>query len=153
MKTIEKKRLLFFILICIVSFVWAGRQYKKLPHGKVVFPTQKLSLNVEVAKTKAQRTLGLMFREYLPENEGMLFVFEREAILKIWMKDTLIPLDVIFISEQGRIVSMIKALKPCMQQSCDVFYSTKRAKYMLEINKGMIERNKIVVGQDLIFFL
>jgi uncharacterized membrane protein (UPF0127 family) len=153
MKIIEKKRLLFFILILIASYGWTERQYKKFAHGRVVFSKQQLAINVEVATTKVQRTIGLMFREYLPPNKGMLFVFEQETIQKIWMKDTLIPLDVIFISEEGKIVSMIRELQPCVKKTCDIYYSDENAKYMLEINKGMIEKNKIETGQFLLLFL
>lgn len=153
MKTIEKKLFMFFIFILMMSYGWAEQQYKKFSHGKIVFATQKLAINVEVAVTKMQRAIGLMFREYLPEKEGMLFIFEQETIQKIWMRDTLIPLDILFISEQGKIVSMIKSLQPCTEESCDIYYSTENAKYMLEINEGMIEKNKIKTGQRLLFFL
>lgn len=153
MNSIEQKRIVFFILIFILSYGWAEEQHKIFDQGKVVFSSQRLVVNIEVATTKLQRTLGLMFRNFLPKNEGMLFVFEQQTFQKIWMKNTLIPLDVIFISGHGKIVSIIKGLQPCTEKSCEIYESAEKAKYMLEINQGIIERNKIEVGQEVLLFL
>ncbi|MEE9337042.1 MAG: DUF192 domain-containing protein [Methylococcaceae bacterium] len=104
---------------------------------------------VEVASTKRQRNIGLMFRKNLAHNNGMLFIFEQEERQRVWMKDTLIPLDVVFISAKEKIVSIIKDLQPCMPPPCRIFISPKQAKYMLEIMAGTVQKKEIKIGQQL----
>ena len=145
------KKYVFIIFLILITTVYAEEQYKTFGHGKVVFFEQDLTIEVEVATTEKQRTRGLMFREYLAPNKGMLFVFEQEVIQNVWMRDTLIPLDIVFISAKGKIVSIIKDLQPCVNEICDIYSSTKRAKYMLEVNQGMVDRKDISVNQMLIF--
>ena len=67
---------------------------------------KNITFNVEVAKTIEERRTGLMYRKKLLNNEGMLFIFPREKIIQLWMKNTYIPLDVIFISENKVIVDI-----------------------------------------------
>jgi len=69
---------------------------------------KNITFNVEVAKTIEERRIGLMYRKKLLNNEGMLFIFPRERIIQLWMKNTYIPLDVIFISENKVIVDIKK---------------------------------------------
>ncbi|HIF54767.1 MAG TPA: DUF192 domain-containing protein, partial [Methylococcaceae bacterium] len=76
-------------------------------YGQLVFPEQGVSINIEVAKTRPQRSIGLMFRESLAADKGMLFIFEEEVIQRVWMKNTLIPLDIMFISSDGKLVSLL----------------------------------------------
>ncbi len=141
--------LLVFILS--VAWVWSDSSIEPLEEGQVFFPKQGLTLQVELAKTKKQRALGLMYRPSLALNKGMLFEFEQEAIQRVWMKSTLIQLDIIFLSEQKEIVSIIKNLQPCSQKECGVYSSKRKAKYMLEINAGMIMNNGIRIGQKVSF--
>ena len=145
------KKYVSIIFLILITTVYAEEQYKKFGHGKVVFFEQDLTIEVEVATTEKQRTRGLMFREYLAPNKGMLFVFEQEVIQKVWMRDTLIPLDIVFVSAEGKIVSIIKGLQPCVKEICDIYTSTERAKYMLEVNEGMVSRRGISISQMLTF--
>lgn len=119
----------------------------KFGRGYVVLPNQDISLNVEVAFSENQRATGLMNRKYLSDHAGMLFVFEHQGLQRVWMKDTLISLDVVFISAEEKIVSIFKDLQPCIQYPCPIFSSAETAKYMLELNTGMIQKNKIKIGQ------
>jgi uncharacterized membrane protein (UPF0127 family) len=90
-----------------------------------------------------------MFRDSLAQEKGMLFVFEHELIQRVWMKNTLIPLDIVFISMQGKIVSILKGLQPCVMDPCDIYRPTEKAMYMLEISAGVIDNKGIAVGQML----
>lgn len=137
------------VFIFLVSSVYADEPYNDFAYGKVVFTGQDLTIEVEVATTEVQRSRGLMFRDSLEQEKGMLFVFEHEQIQRVWMRNTLIPLDVVFISTQGKIVSIIKGLQPCVKEPCEVYESTEKAKYMLEINAGMIDNKGIAVDQML----
>ena len=142
-----------FMVISLITNVHAEGNYKKFGNGRVVFSEQDLTIEVEVGTTSMQRAIGLMHREYMAANRGMLFVFEQEAIQRVWMKDTLIPLDILFISSQGEIVSILKNVVPCIKSPCDIYKSEGSAKYMLEINAWMSDRENIKTGQKLLFFL
>lgn len=93
------------------------------------------SFEVELADTPEKRTQGLMFRDSLEKNKGMIFSFAEEGFHAIWMKNTLIPLDVIWISKDQRVVDM-KTLSPCETEPCPSFRPRSPAKFILEINKG-----------------
>ena len=113
----------------------------------VRFRANDLSLKVEIAANEKQRETGLMFRQALAADQGMLFVFEEQSSIHVWMKNTLIPLDVIFIDQTGKIVSMLKNLPPCKQTNCPVYHSAAPASFMLEVNAGFIEQQQIQPGQ------
>ncbi|MEK6908606.1 MAG: DUF192 domain-containing protein [Nanoarchaeota archaeon] len=101
---------------------------------------------VEVVDTPQDMSRGLMFREQLDENKGMFFVFEREGNYPFWMKNTLIPLDIIWISESGIIVD-IKEAFPCESDPCPSINHIGVTKYVLEINKGLSSKLGINVGE------
>ena len=147
------KQLVIFILLIINTSSYAEGQYKKFGHGKVFFSEQQLTINVEVATTSMQRTIGLMFREGLAENRGMLFDYKEQAVLRVWMRNTLIPLDVVFVSSEGWVVSILKGLQPCIKEPCEIYDSTEKARYMLEINAGTADKNKIAIGEGVLFFM
>ena len=147
------KQLVIFIMLIVNTNSYAEEQYKKFGHGKVVFSKQQLTIGVEVATTAMQRTIGLMFREGLAENRGMLFDYKEQAVLRVWMRNTLIPLDVVFVSSEGWVVSILKGLQPCIKEPCEIYDSIEKARYMLEINAEIIDGNKIAIGQKVLFFM
>jgi uncharacterized protein len=118
--------------------------------GPQKLPTIKLSagmhvLNVEVAKTPEQHQIGLMFRKTMPTNDGMIFVFDRPGQQCFWMKNTLLPLSVAFISDDGSITN-IEDMKP---QTLDSHCSTKEVRYVLEMNDGWFAKRGIKAGMKL----
>jgi len=143
------KKYFSIVFILLISSVYAGELYNDFGYGKVVFTGQDLTIEVEVATTAEQRSRGLMYRDSLGQEKGMLFVFNHALIQRVWMINTLISLDIVFISTQGKIVSIIKSLQPCVKKPCEIYNSTEKAKYMLEINAGMIDNKGIAVGQML----
>ncbi|SEM91718.1 DUF192 domain-containing protein [Nitrosomonas marina] len=104
------------------------------------------TLSAEVADTHASRARGLMFRESLDANTGMLFVFPKNAYLSMWMKNTVIPLSVAFIDDEGIIIN-IADMQP---NTHTAHYSTNLAKYALEMNIGWFSRRKIDTGDRVI---
>ncbi|TYC50480.1 DUF192 domain-containing protein [Rhodobacterales bacterium] len=100
---------------------------------------------VEVAATERQRARGLMFREEMGGDEGMLFVFDREGERYFWMKNTPLPLDIIYIDQAGKIVSIAADTTPFSES---VIPSGKPARYALELNAGSAKRLGIEVGND-----
>ncbi|MCH8003072.1 MAG: DUF192 domain-containing protein [Nanoarchaeota archaeon] len=106
-------------------------------------------VNVEIADSLEERSSGLMFREFLDENSGMLFVFDDEDYYSFWMKNTLIPLDIIFISENLEIVDIIYA-EPCREDSCKSYKPIKPAKYVLEVNGNFTIKNDVKIGNKIV---
>ena len=109
---------------------------------------KNITFNVEVAKTMEERRSGLMYRKKLLDNEGMLFVFPREKIIQLWMKNTYIPLDVIFISENKVIVDIKKNLE---RLSETIVRSKVKSRYALEFNAGLINKLDIRIGDKVLF--
>ena len=109
---------------------------------------KNITFNVEVAKTIEKRRIGLMYRKKLLNNEGMLFIFPREKIIQLWMKNTYIPLDVIFISENKVIVDIKKNMEKLSET---IVKSKVKSRYALEFNTGLINKLNIEIG-DKVFF-
>ena len=104
-------------------------------------------IKAEVAANDAQRAQGLMFRESMPPNAGMVFVFDAPATQCMWMKNTLLPLSVAFIDAGGTIVN-IRDMQP---QTLDSHCSTKGVpvKYALEMNQGWFQQKHIKPGMKI----
>lgn len=111
------------------------------------FPVTSLSIGVhlikaEVASSEEERARGLMFRQRLGQNEGMVFRFPGPRQACMWMKNTLLPLSVAFISEDGRIVN-IEDMKP---QTLDAHCGKKPVRYALEMSQGWFRERNIQPG-------
>ncbi len=115
-----------------------------IPH-QVCFGDQ--CFNVDLAVTSEEHARGLMFREYLAPNAGMLFVFS-EGVYQFWMKNTLIPLDIIWLDNDEKIVFLAKNLQPCKEDSCPAIDPGLNASFVLEINAGLTERLELKVGDQ-----
>ncbi len=99
-------------------------------------------IHVEVAANRADRNLGLMYRESLPEDHGMLFIFPVEKLRSFWMKNTPLPLSIAFADSGGKIVH-IADLEP---HSTEPVWSERPAKLALEMNRGWFARRGVFVG-------
>ncbi len=105
-------------------------------------------VKVEVVTTPAEQMRGLMYRRSLEKDSGMLFVFRREEPQSFWMKNTLIPLDMIFISRDLVIVD-ITTMQPCITDPCPDYTSRQPAQYVLEINAGYCRSHAIAIGDKI----
>ena len=108
-----------------------------------------IKINVEIADDISERMHGLMNRTQLGENSGMLFVFDDDNYYQFWMKNTIIPLDIIFIGKDFGIIE-IKNAVPCAKEPCALYGPSKPAKYVLEVNSGFAARNGIKSGNKVI---
>ena len=108
-------------------------------------------INVEIADTPRKRAMGLMFRENMGENEGMLFIFEAEEAQGFWMKNMKFPLDIIWVSAYKRIIDINENIPPCQGQICESYASRERIKYAIEVNAGFVKKNSIKKGQEVSF--
>lgn len=138
----KKKILLIIILLAILY----GYNIKK--QNQVCF--ENTCFDVELAKSIEKRNNGLSFRESLDSKKGMLFIFNKQGKHSFWMKNTLIPLDIIWIDENKEIVFISENTQPCRQDSCHIIKPTENAKYVLEINAGLSEKIGLFVGDEII---
>jgi hypothetical protein len=105
-------------------------------------------LHVEVVSKPVDMQMGLMYRKHLAEDSGMLFVFQQEEPQSFWMKNTFIPLDMIFISAGLRIVD-ITTMQPCTADPCPDYTSRQPALYCLEVNAGYCRNHNIAIGNKI----
>lgn len=107
---------------------------------------------VEIASNEAQRARGLMFRDELPPDRGMLFIHDREEPQAYWMKNTRIPLDILYFDNGRRLVSQQRDVPPCSAgDRCPPYPSTAPARYVLEVNAGEAARLGLANGAELHF--
>ncbi len=107
--------------------------------------------SVEIADTSEERARGLMFREELGENQGMLFVYEEEADRSFWMKNTLIPLDIIFLNSDFEVINIEQANPEpnTSDENLASYRSERPAQYVLEINQNRSEEIGLKKGSEM----
>ena len=135
---------LSFILALFAVWLFMGGQAFPGEAEKPLFQlaVKGKKIRAEMVQTEEEKARGLMFRESLGKDEGMLFVYDREEILTFWMKNTPLPLSIAFLDQRGKIVD-IQDMDPF---SLRTHASTLPARYALEMNQGWFKRNGIGVG-------
>ena len=122
--------------VCTTTLCTCGnRQYPPCAETPTITINQK-TFRVGIAATDLERARGLMYRKRLAKDEGMLFLFPEKGPLAFWMKNTLIPQDMIFLDEDWKIVALLEAL-PCTADPCPSYPSSQEAQYVLEIQGGL----------------
>ncbi|ALJ06249.1 hypothetical protein APS56_14375 [Pseudalgibacter alginicilyticus] len=152
--------LIIFSLICL-SHQSCRQESKTIKQTEVTFKKEAdltiyksntdsiiKKLDIELAETDYDIQTGLMYRDTMKENQGMLFIFEDETERFFYMKNTRFSLDLIYINANKKIVSFQKNAKPFDEASLP---SNAPAKYVLEINAGMVDAWKVSVGDDINF--
>jgi uncharacterized membrane protein (UPF0127 family) len=104
---------------------------------------EPVKVDVEIARTPAERQRGLMYRKHLDRNRGMLFVFERPSRLSFWMRNTYISLDMIFIEPGMRILGIVENTTPLSDEPCAV---SGESQYVLEVNAGFSQTHGLKRG-------
>jgi len=137
------------LLLALVAFVGLAPT-TQAQTGPQKLPAIRLNagihnISAEVAQTPEQRATGLMFRTDLGPNDGMLFVFEEPAQQCFWMKNTLVPLSVAFVGDDGKVVN-VDEMKP---RTLDSHCSEKPVRYVLEMNEGWFRKRGIKPGSKL----
>ena len=134
-------RIFFFIFCCLLlscpSKKLAVREIEIERDGRVV-----AVVKAEIARSEQELTAGLMFREKLPDGEGMFFVFESDRVLSFWMKNTLIPLSIAYIAYDGRIIE-IKDMYPHDETRV---VSSRSVRYALETPQGWFSKAGVREG-------
>ena len=140
--------------LCICALVLTGCYDNKpkvseagLPTGQVLLGGEEdeIFVDVEIAETAEQRTQGLMNRESLPEDAGMMFVYFEPTTGGFWMKNTKIPLSIAFIGEEQTILKIID-MEPCSADPCPIYEPGVEYTAALEVNQGAFEEWGIEEG-------
>lgn len=104
---------------------------------------------VELAESQEKQALGLMFRESMPDDHGMVFIFPAEGMRSFWMKNTKIPLDIFYFDEDLKLVNVSENTPPCRSSRCPGYPSAGPAKYVLELNAGKAAELGVRPGDEL----
>lgn len=136
-------------LLLLTTFTTSAQAQASFPRDTLSIQTeeQRYHFDVELALDDSHRQYGLMFRDSLPEMSGMLFVYERRREMSMWMKNTFIPLDILFLDGNGKIMNIAKSAQP---RSVSIIRSKREAKAVLELNGGLTDKLKIEVGDRII---
>ena len=120
------------------------------PRIEIVGPdgARRVVVSVEIADTAATREYGLMYRKQLDEDAGMIFVFKTSQHLEFWMKNTVIPLDMIFADSTGKIIGIVRKAVPFSEGIDSVDGDSQ---YVLEVNGGFCDRHGVKAGDRLRF--
>ena len=113
--------------------------------------TDGLVVTLELALTPEEIGQGLMYRPHLPEDRGMLFLFQVERVPSFWMKNTMIPLALLFLDDDGVIVEIIANAQPCAAEPCPQYIPSRAAWAVLELNAGAADRHGLAAGDQLQF--
>lgn len=121
--------------------------------GELVFTSQQdgdtlASIEIEVADNDQLRARGLMYRSSLPEDAGMLFIQDSEEMQSFWMKNTYIPLDILFVNSRKEIVTIQANTTPLKEWS---YASSEPARYVVEVNAGFSNRHNLNKGDKIAF--
>jgi uncharacterized membrane protein (UPF0127 family) len=140
-KIMERNIALLMALIMLLAA--CGQQEQT----KIIIRTEQkeVPISVEIVDTPEERQLGLMYRASMEENHGMWFVFEDAQPYAFWMKNTLIPLDMVFVDSNMQVVDIIKA-DSCLEDPCKTYTPKAAAKFVLELNQNFTDRAGVKVG-------
>jgi uncharacterized membrane protein (UPF0127 family) len=117
---------------------------------RVILPSGS-TYTLEVVRTPEEQAQGLMFRESLAEKTGMLFPFGDKAVHRFWMKNTMIPLDMIWMDADGKVIFVSADTPPCKADPCPSYGPDAPAASVLEIAGGMAKKEKVAVGSSIKF--
>ncbi|MCD6077713.1 MAG: hypothetical protein K0R89_1651 [Ramlibacter sp.] len=137
------KKLLALAALVVAVTAQADEPQMNLP--RVRLTTGMHAIDAQVASTPDQRMTGLMHRKEMPQNEGMLFVFESPSQQCFWMKNTLLPLSIAFVADDGTIVNIDEMKAQTLDSHC----SERPVRYVLEMNTGWFARKGIKAGAKL----
>jgi uncharacterized membrane protein (UPF0127 family) len=136
-------------LFCVLIFTTFSACASGGPRVEIGGKTFK----VELADTRQKQALGLMFRDSMPADQGMLFIFPNEAPRSFWMKNTRIALDIMYFDKHLKLVSISADTPPCRVNRCPSYPSVVPAKYVLELNAGTASALGVGLGDSLVLDL
>lgn len=151
MPTHRTRKTLFLLSLTLLAAGLGGTVYTQWPRPQAGLPVIEVDLQgrryqVDVATTIEQQQKGLMHRERMASNQGMLFIYPKASPMSFWMKNTPLSLDILFFDEQGALVAQHRNVPPCTEDPCPHYPSVKAARYVLEINAGQADAMNLSEG-------
>jgi len=137
--------IIIFLIFIFISF--SNNNQKNSPFTQLTINNQIIYLEIPITPLEFSR--GLMNRDNLDKNSGMFFIFKDNKLRSFWMKNTLIPLDLIFIDSDYKIIDIKHDFKPCKSDPCESYTSSIPAMYVLEINSGLAKEFNIKISQKI----
>lgn len=138
-----------FLMITGLYQLWQilfANQYEKR-----IFQINNYLLTADIASTDSQRKLGLGGRSHLAENKAMFFVFPSPEPLGFWMKGMLLPIDIIWLDDQCRVIHVEVNLPPCPTTgTCPIYMPATYAQYVLETSAGFAQKHDLTIGQKIL---
>lgn len=147
-KTISLKLLIY--ALCPMLFAALLYSYPEIKTIPLYIGSEQFV--VEIADTSEKQLRGLMFRESIPDDYGMLFIYGEEGYRSMWMKNCKVHLDLIFLDADKQIINMYINVPPCKKEPCGTYESKRPAKYVLELRGNRANELKLKPG-DTIFFI
>lgn len=132
--------LLFFLVPVKDSFV------------QVFFPDGAV-ITAELAVTEEEKQIGLMFREKIYPDQGMLFIFKQPEIQSFWMKNMKFSIDILWLDEDKRIIHIEQNVPPCESEDCPSYTGLIPAKYVLELKEGCVKEHRLELSDRIDFIL
>lgn len=139
--------IIIYLFFHSIGFLAAPVPSQNLPTSSVCL--EENCFQVELATTEVQRDRGLMYRTELDKDKGMLFIFDDEGIYPFWMKNTLIPLDIIWIDSSSKVVFISQNVQPCKTLICPTVAPQAKVKYVLEVNAGICGQIGLKLGDQI----
>lgn len=149
--------ILVLIILIVLIAIYLAYGYWKQPKTTYQYAETNVVINgktfvLEIADTPGKRSKGLMYRTNLDDDKGMLFIFDKSGIYPFWMKDTYVPLDIIWVNSEGFIVAIKEDAKPCdniASAICQSIIPSKPAKYVIELNSGKVASLGLKIGDGI----
>ncbi len=150
MKQIPIAILLLSLLLPAAALSCAGAEGAK--YIKLFLP-DGTPITAELAVTAAQRAQGLMFRDRIDADQGMLFIFDREELNSFWMLNMKFAIDILWLDRNRRVVHIEASVPPCPKEPCPSYPTPSPAMYVLELQNGAAAAHKIKLGERMDFIL
>jgi uncharacterized membrane protein (UPF0127 family) len=135
-------RLILASIVALLTSQAAAQEAPQLNLPTVQLQAGMHNIRAQVAVTPEQRSTGLMFRREMAQHEGMLFVFEQPSVQCFWMKNTLLPLSIAFLADDGAVVNLLEMKAGDLNSHC----SARPVRYVLEMNQGWFAKRGIKPG-------
>ncbi len=142
-------KIVLTILVCVMIMLCGYFYYPKTVQSDLTIKTDlnEITYHIEIANTPYLRAKGLMYRKSMPKNHGMLFIFEEPQIIPMWMKNTHIPLDMLFVDKNGIIRHIHENAKPFDET---IISSVVPVTFVIELNAGQVKEKNIQITNQVI---
>jgi uncharacterized protein len=155
-KGVGDKKRIFFLLVMALLLMSGALMFNTPEQTQVInvnFPGGTV-LKAEVADTPEKLLFGLAFRNVLPSDEGMLYIFEESGPHRVWTKEFQFPVDVIWVDESKVVVHVVEKALPCFESQCPWYGPPPQdARYVIEANAGFVDKANVEIGTQLKFTL